>query len=393
MKPIHFATASLLVLASSCTGLDGAGAGKDRSLDSAREGGSAANAISGKLVKSLPTLTMFERGYEGCYDRETMPSTAVVDTHNHFRPFGGAPVPFEDLMGYFRDNGVLFVNAYGIGQSLPVDSACEYYLDCLGTPAMPSMKNDFANAQSLLDYDPEGVIVTLSMTFPDLANPADVPAQIALLDREYPGMFGWMGEVNLVKQALMGNGHEPATKADIDAWAPFMAMLRERGIPIAIHADLGNDAEPEKYLELMEHVLARYPDNKIVWMHLGLSKELTTLAAARHIEILDRMMAANPNLWLDISWRVVYDNYFVEAVTRATYVDFLNRHGERILPGTDFVAAHVKNADIYAEELAVTSDILRDVDDETFRNIALGGSYFAILDMDYEAPPICKADL
>jgi len=390
MKISHLATASLLVLASACASTESADEASGQSVDSTMAM-SPMPASSDNAAKSLPTLTMFDPGYVGCYDRETMPYTAVVDTHNHFRPFGGAPVPFEELMGYFRDNGVLFVNAYGIGQSLPVDSSCEYYLDCVGTPALPSMKNDFANAD-LLDYDPEGVVVTLSMTFPDLANPEDVPEQIAILDKEYPGMFGWMGEVNLVKQALMGNDHEPATKEDIDNWAPFMETLRERNIPIAIHSDLGNDVEPEKYLDLMEYVLERYPDNKIVWMHLGLSKELTTLSASRHIEILVGMMADNPNLWLDISWRVVYDNYFVEADTRATYVDFFNSYGARILPGTDFVAAHVKNGEIYAEELDVTSDILKDVDDEAFRNIALGGSYFAILDMDYEAPAICEAD-
>ena len=45
---------------------------------------------------------------------------------------------------------MLFANVYGIGQMLPVDSPCTYYLDC-------------------------------------------------------PGQFRWMGEVNLVKQAVFPN--------------------------------------------------------------------------------------------------------------------------------------------------------------------------------------------
>lgn len=326
-----------------------------------------------------------------CYDRATMPSTAVVDSHLHFRPFGGPPLPFEETVSYLERTGVAFANVYGIGQSLPVDSDCEYYLDCVGTPALPSMKNDFANAQDILELRPDDVVLTLSMTFPDLAHPEDVPAKMALLDAEYPGMFAWMGEVNLVKQALMGNRHVPAGMNAIAAWAPFMETLRERGMPIAIHADLGSDDDQTRHLALFEEVLRLYPDNTIVWVHMGLSKELTTFDVSEHIALLTRLLDENPNLYLDISWRVIDDAYFQDEAQRAAYVAFFNAYSSRILPGTDFVAAHVKTFDIYAEELAVTSRILAELDDDAFRDIALGQSYFDILGLAYEAPAICPA--
>lgn len=65
-----------------------------------------------------------------------------------------------------------------------------------------------------------------------------------LLEREYPGLFRWMGEVNLAKQALYNNAHAAVSRETIRRWQPFMAELRERDIPIAIHSDLGNDAQP-----------------------------------------------------------------------------------------------------------------------------------------------------
>ena len=34
-------------------------------------------------------------------------------------------------------------------------------------------------------------------------------------------------------------------------------------------------------LPLMEEVLRLYPENVIVWVHMGLSRELTAMAAAR----------------------------------------------------------------------------------------------------------------
>ena len=69
--------------------------------------------------------------------------------------------------------------------------------------------------------------------------------------------------------------------------------LRARGIPLALHADLGNDAAPTRYLPLMEEVLCLYPENVIVWVHMGLSRELTAMAAAQH------MLAGN---WKPPAW-------------------------------------------------------------------------------------------
>ncbi|MGH8651913.1 MAG: amidohydrolase family protein [Gammaproteobacteria bacterium] len=334
-------------------------------------------------------LASFNQGNTRCYNRQTEPYTSVVDSHLHFRPFGGPPIPFTELMKYFNKTGVLFVNVYGIGQILPVDSSCTYYLDCPGTPALPSIKNDFVNAANYLELKPKGVHLTLSMTFPELANPADITKMIHLYDKEYPKMFKWMGEVNLIKQALLKNHHKPATKENIKQWAEFMALLKERNIPINIHSDLGNDAAPKTFLPLMEYVLELYPDNKIVWAHMGLSKELTTMIAAEHIRIMKSFLDKNPNLMLDISWRVLYDNYFSKPEARDLYVAFLNKYSDRILPGTDFVAARSKQFAVYQEELEVNSRINRYLNDEAFRNIALGGNYFRILGLNYQAPQIC----
>ncbi len=351
----------------------------------------APTAAAAEPVTPLRDLARFS-GNGACYDRATEPFTAVVDSHNHFRPFGGAPIPFPEMVDFLKRSGVLFANVYGIGQSLPVSSTCEYYLDCIGTPALPCVKNDFANATDILDHDPQDIVLTLSMTFPDLQNPETVLDQMALIDAEFPGMFRWMGEVNVVKQALYGNAHEAATAEDIANWAPFMTVLRERGIPLALHMDLGNEASKTEFLPVMEQILAGYPDNDIIWMHMGLSNELKTIPPAEHIAILSRLLDAYPRLMLDISWCVIYDNYFVEPASRAAYVAFLDAYASRILPGTDFVALHTKTYEVYETELRLTSDILKDVDDAAFRRIALGQNYFDLLDLPYTAPEVCAPE-
>ena len=352
---------------------------------------SSREALAARQADARPGLSLdaFRRADAPCYDRSAQPHTTVVDTHLHFRPFGGPAVPFEEIVSYLEATGVLFANVYGIGQTLPATSSCTYYLDCPGTPVIPSLENDLANAADAAETLSSGVHLTLAMTFPDLADPDSVLDGMAHLDAEHPGAFRWMGEVNLVKQALFANGHEPVPAATIGEWAPFMEVLRERRIPIAIHADLGDDDEPTRYLALMEEVLQRYPENAIVWMHMGLSRELTTMDPARHAALMSSLLDRHPHLMLDIAWRVLDDAYFSTPEGRAAYVPFLNAYSERILPGTDFLASRDKDFEVYRTELEVTGRIHRYLDDRAFRNIALGDNYFRLLDLDYRAPPVC----
>jgi predicted TIM-barrel fold metal-dependent hydrolase len=333
-------------------------------------------------------LSSFEQN-KTCYDRKKEPYTFVVDAHMHSRPFGGASVPFFELTEYFNKTGVLFVNMFGIGQLLPVKSSCTYYLDCPGTPVLPSIKNDFANAANYLECKPQGVQIILAMTFMDLADPEGIVEMIRLYDKEYPEIFKWAGEVNLVKQALFNNGHRAITREEIDKWSEFMKLLKDRNIPITIHSDLGNNDEPTKFQDLMAYVLQKYPDNKIVWAHMGLSKELSTMDGAEHIQIMKSFLDNNPNLMLDVSWRVLDDTYFSKPVYRDLYVKFFNEYSERILPGTDFVASRDKDFNVYKNELEVNSNIFRYVNDEAFRNIVLGENYFRLLGLNYHAPQIC----
>jgi predicted TIM-barrel fold metal-dependent hydrolase len=287
----------------------------------------------------------------------------------------------------FAEQGVRFVNYFGIGQVLELSSGCTYYLDCEGVAARPSIKNDVVNGMDVKAFEHDQLHITLSMTFADLAHPEDAAKTVALYDKEFPGMFKWAGELNVMKQALLGNQHEPATLASIDQWAPFMRILRERDIPVTLHSDLGNDSNPTEFLYLMEHVLETYPDNKIVWAHMGLSKELTTMDAAQHVAIMQSLLDRYPELMLDISWDVLYNAYHQWG---DIFIPFFNQYSTRILPGSDYVASFAKPRDQYARELEITSRALRALDDNAFRNIALGENYFRLLALDYNAPFICS---
>ncbi|MFI9507892.1 amidohydrolase family protein [Nocardia sp. NPDC052566] len=328
-------------------------------------------------------------GAADCFDRAREPYTSRVDSHFHARPFGGGAIAFDELTRYLRKAGIRRATIYGIGQTLPLDSSCTYYLDCPGTPVKSSMRNDLANVTNWLQSKPDDPSLTLSMTFMDLTRPETIPDGIALYDREFPGMFQWAGEVNVVKQALFPNHGEPVNPVNVVLWAPFMKVLQDRDIPITLHSDLGENAEPTRYLHLMEEILSLYPNNKIVWAHMGLSKELTTVDPDAHIGTVERMLDQHPNLTVDLSWRVLEDEYFSKPGARAKYAAFLDRHPTRAIPGTDFVASDNKDYAVYEEELNVTSRINKELGDEAFRDIALGQNYFRLLGSNESAPRVC----
>src|SRR5690606_31310917 len=125
--------------------------------------------------------------------------------------------------------------------------------------------------------------------------------------------------------------------------------------------------------------------------HLGLSRELMNMDPREHIDIISRLLDENPNLMLDISWSIIAEGYF-DTPARPLYVDFINRYPRRILAGTDFVASDNKNMLIYNKEVEATSGILAEVNDEAFRQIALGQNYFDLapgLAEQFQAPAIC----
>merc|ERR1719221_131118 len=143
-----------------------------------------------------------------------------------------------------------------------------------------------------------------------------------------------MGEINVVKQALWRNNLGfPVSPEKITKFAPFMNELQATNMPILLHCDLGSDAEPTKYLTLMDQILSLYPSNKIIWAHFaGISKELTPLRpksaeplfAPAHVKIIRERLKMYPNLLIDLSWDVLYNEIYSDPVKLAYYVDLVN---------------------------------------------------------------------
>ena len=342
------------------------------------------------------TLKYYKGKKSKCFNRtkRNNKQNAVVDSHLHMRPFGGPPIEFKKMINILNKNGILFANLEGIGQRLPTGHPCTYYKDCPGVKVKPSIVNDIMNAQMVLDNNLHksginGIKLNLSMTFPDLSKPDEVVDGIHFLDKEYPGLFKWMGEVNVVKESLFKNGYKPIVVDHISKWGCFMNILKKRNIPLAIHLDLGNNDDHYKHLPLLKHILKLYPKNKIVLSHLGLSRELANINPEEHTKVLNDLIIKYKNIYFDISWDVLYHNQFNISNKRKLYVDLMNKHPTRFLTGTDFLSHISKNEKTYKRELKLTSSILKYLNDYAYRRIALGQNYLDMIHSTYKAPKIC----
>ena len=55
----------------------------------------------------------------------------------------------------------------------------------------------------------------------------------------------------------------------------------------------------------MDVIMTRYPKMKIVWAHMGLSKELKSLHPRVHTHILEYFFKKHEYLYVDLSWDIL----------------------------------------------------------------------------------------
>jgi len=183
---------------------------------------------------------------------------SVVDAHNHFRPFGGPPVPWETYISWLKSHGILFSTMLGIGQKLVPKNegapSCCYYLHCgnFDYPVVPDTANDVENAKDYTErYQGQQLEkelhLILSATFPNLQQPENNSRLLGHLQSQYPGIFKWSGEINVFKHALSDNGFfhygERVTEEIIKAGKldGFFKQMEDKRWPTTLHSDLGCD--------------------------------------------------------------------------------------------------------------------------------------------------------
>ena len=161
-------------------------------------------------------------------------------------------------MEWMRDHGILFTTMLGIGQQLMKKDSnskdCCYYLHCANYdyPVTPDPINDIRNAQDFQKYYKDKdlskqIHLLPSVTSPNLQQPENNSNVMEMLQKKFPGVFGWAGEINVYKHALAANGFlhngNRVNEAFLERGSldPLFKELENLQWPTTLHCDLGCD--------------------------------------------------------------------------------------------------------------------------------------------------------
>ncbi len=169
-------------------------------------------------------------------------------------------------------------------------------------------------------------------------NPVDKHASDcvqSILDM-FPGVFRGIGEIlcrhdDLTNQLL---GQPP--RANHPALDKVYRLAAEKQLPVLLHQDItsiGGSDEPV-YLHELEEPLAEHPETTFVWAHCGASRRVIL---ENHLEHVERLIQSYANLYVDYSWLVFDEVICDDAVPKPEWIEFTERHSERVCIGSDVV--------------------------------------------------------
>ena len=202
-------------------------------------------------------------------------------------------------------------------------------------------------------------------------NPADMyaAAHIRRVLKTFPGVFSGIGEFTIHKEFVspkVAGGTASLTDPAVDS---ILAFAAEAGLVVILHNDVNvpfakpGSAEASlnlpslpaapvpAYLAQLTALLRRHPTATVIWAHTGLGR--TVRPIDDHVKMLAALIAdpGLPNLYFDISWKVVADYVTTNEASLAATAALLNRFPDRFLFGTDALAPPDSAAylDVYSE--------------------------------------------
>ena len=120
-----------------------------------------------------------------------------------------------------------------------------------------------------------------------------------------------------------------------DAFSRVLNLAAERNLPVLVHSDIGAAfVEKPDFLEEIETAIRNHPKTHIIWAHAGISRRIVI---PNHTEILRRMLAAYPNLTVDLSW-VIFDQEIAPGgVLDKRWASLIEEYPTRFVIGSDTV--------------------------------------------------------
>ncbi|MBM7062119.1 amidohydrolase family protein [Pseudomonas sp. UL073] len=156
-----------------------------------------------------------------------------------------------------------------------------------------------------------------------------------------PGLWQGIGEVFTRHDDLTSLIEGSTPRANNEAMTRIYHLAAEYDLPVMLHANITSKRERNPlYLQEIEEPLRNHPHVRFIWAHAGTSMEIH-----RHqqrleflLPTLERMLAAYPNLYIDLSWTLVHP-YLLDAQGKPEpqWLKLVERFPERFMVGSDVV--------------------------------------------------------
>jgi predicted TIM-barrel fold metal-dependent hydrolase len=282
-------------------------------------------------------------------------SYALNDSHFHLTNYvqeGPTLTRFLQMMGKTVGRVALF--------GIPLQQEWSYRIDGANGPTYylgsdaPLYYYSFTDAMIAMAYralSPE----TQARFDPMITgfNPADMyaAAHIRRVLKTFPGVFSGIGEFTIHKEFVSPKVAGTTASLTDPALDSILSFAGEAGLVVIMHNDVNvpfakpGSAEASlnlpsappvpEYLAQMRALLARHPATTVIWAHTGLGR--TVRPISDHVKMLSALIEdpALPNLYFDISWKVVADYVTASDSSLTATAALLNRFPDRFLFGTD----------------------------------------------------------
>lgn len=201
-------------------------------------------------------------------------------------------------------------------------------------------------------------------------NPTDMYAadHIRRVLQLFPGVFTGIGEFTIHKEFVSSKVTGDVASLTDPALDRILDFAADVGLVVILHSDIDVSfakGSPAAYLNLpsappesipayfgqLAALFKRHPKTTLIWAHTGVGR--TVLPVARHLKVIRSLIddPALPNLYFDISWKVVADYITASDSSLTLTAALLNQHPDRFLFGSDALAppSQDKYMEVYRE--------------------------------------------
>ncbi len=164
---------------------------------------------------------------------------------------------------------------------------------------------------------------------------------------KFPGVFTGIGEFSVKKEVVSSKISGGSSNIEDPALGRILDFAAKVGLIVIFHCDvdamISNNKKRPTYLKSLSNLFKKYNKTKIIWAHTGLGRYVK--ARENHTKWVSYLLSSNPNLYVDISWDIVAHQFFNGKSLNVKWKNFLEKHSDKILYGSDIVAPNHKKYD------------------------------------------------